>query len=166
MTRISSLDEVFFQFENQDQKAIDLLELKSNVFQLLSAFINELRESSDKATILNPKDEAKILKAEQLLKAAIRDGFPTINVLAKEVGLSETKLKADFKALYGDTLFQYFSKAQMDLAEELIKTTDDPISQIAYSLGYGNAGKFSSAFKKVKHLSPSQIRNNPDRASN
>lgn len=158
IARIASVDAIFNQFENQDENAIDFLELKSNIFALLSAFTNELKESEIISRNLKPKNEAKVLKAEQLLKEASSDKFPTIKVLAKKVGLSETKLKADFKAIYGKTIFQYYSETQMDLAEEMLRATDMPINEIAYSLGYSHAGKFSSAFKKIKHISPSHLR--------
>ena len=128
------------------------------MFLLLSAFADELRGSKNLTPVLKAKDEAKVLKAEQLLKASTAIGFPTINKLAKSVGLSETKLKADFKAMYGKTLFQYFTEIQMDFAEQLLLEEQHSIKTIAFMLGYNHPGKFSVAFKKIKKVSPSAVK--------
>ena len=159
MARRISLEKIYSQFENQDAEKINVLELKSNILALLNAFVNELNANGvNGAPLLNSRDEARILKAEQLLRASISKGFPSIAVLAKEVGLSETKLKADFKRVYGKTLFQYFSEAQMNVAEEMLKANNVSIKSVAYSLGYSHPGKFSAAFKKIKQISPSDVK--------
>lgn len=153
------LEAMFYQFENQDKQELDLLVLKSNAYLLLSAFARELTGSKNIYSALKPKDEAKVLKAELLLKASMTTGFPTIHKLAKKVGLSETKLKADFKSMYGKTLFQYFTEIQMDVAEKMLLEGHHSIKSIAFTLGYSHPGKFSSAFKKIKNIAPSSVRN-------
>lgn len=59
-----------------------------------------------------------------------------------------------FKQIYGDTPYAYIKKYKMNKAAFLIATTDLNISDIALSLGYLNASKFTEAFKDINGVLP------------
>jgi AraC-like DNA-binding protein len=82
--------------------------------------------------------------------------FPGIDKIAKEIGLSPTKLKSDFKIVYKQSLFQYYRDKQLVFAQELLIGNKGKIKDIAAVFGYENAGKFSTAFKKRFGLLPSE----------
>ena len=46
----------------------------------------------------------------------------------------------------------------MDLAKSALSETTEPISQIAFRLGFSDAHNFSNAFHKITGLSPSEYR--------
>ena len=50
----------------------------------------------------------------------------------------------------------------MNRANELLKTTDQPIKIIAYSVGYLDPLHFSKAFRQHYDCSPSQYRKNKE----
>jgi AraC-like DNA-binding protein len=136
-----------------------LLLLKSRTLELLSAFVNELGRGALKPTTvaLPERDKRRVVKAEYLLNEAIFKQFPSISELASQVGISQTKLKADFKSTYGCTLYHYFVRKQMAYAKQMIQEQQLPIKEVALKLGYIHAGKFSEAFKKIYGHSPSQL---------
>ncbi|MEO9474639.1 MAG: AraC family transcriptional regulator [Cyclobacteriaceae bacterium] len=153
-----SLQKIFDTFESNEERSIDLLDLKVNCLAMLHAFLKELDNyGPNKLPNLKPKDEARILLAEQIIKNSIFSGFPSIHKLSEEIGISETKLKAEFKTVFGSTLFQYFAQCQMDTAEKMLESGKDSIKSVAYTLGYTHPGKFSAAFKKIKGKLPSEI---------
>ncbi len=139
----------------------NLLNLRVKTLDLIGAFIKKTREPDTKIQydILGDSNRRKLLNAEKKLSEAILDGFPGVENLAREVGMSATKLKNDFKTTYGQTLFKYFQRRQMEAARELfLKEPEAKISYVAAIFGYVNPGKFSSAFKKCFGYLPSAIR--------
>jgi AraC-like DNA-binding protein len=87
----------------------------------------------------------------------LTEGFSGIEAIAKQVNMSESKLKAIFKGVYGQSIFQYFKEKQMVLAMQLLKNPEAQIKNIAASLSYENPGKFTAAFKKYHHILPSEV---------
>lgn len=159
VSKFVSVEELFHALETQQMGSTNHLRFKANVMTFLSAFSNELNsENTSALTVFSPAKEAAMMRVERILKDAIFSGFPSISSLAKEMGMSETKLKTDFKEVFAVTTYQYFSSCQMDVAEEMLKSGNDSIKNIAFSLGYSHPGKFSSAFRKIKNISPSEVR--------
>jgi AraC-like DNA-binding protein len=96
-------------------------------------------------------------RVEKYLVEHLSDKFPGIDMLAKKFGISETKLKNDFKLYFGKPIYQYFQEKQMQLARELLSGNDVQVKEIAYKFGYENTGKFSAAFKKFHGILPSEV---------
>ncbi|WP_185154519.1 AraC family transcriptional regulator [Fulvivirga sp. M361] len=138
----------------------DLLKLKIQTLELMSAFIEKTSASDSdvKYDVLTNTNRRKILKAEKKLSDAIFKGFPGIENLAHDIGISTTKLKNDFKSAYGHSLFRYFQYRQMEAAKDML--SKDPELKIAYvagMLGYLNPSKFSATFKKCYGYLPSEL---------
>ncbi len=82
----------------------------------------------------------------------------TVSEIATHFGYNEKYLTTFFKKYAGITLKQYLLQTKMEAAKTSLSETTQPISQIAYSLGFSDAHNFSNAFRKVTGLSPSQFR--------
>jgi len=101
------------------------------------------------------------------LHDAIMHRFPehiTIAQASELVGVSKSKLKADFHKEYGMSYYSYFRNERMKLAAKLLLETDQKIADISVSVGYENSSKFSRAFCDVMGCSPSayrRIKNKP-----
>ncbi len=133
--------------------------LKKQMHTLLSNFIAELNDKNTikvTNTTLN-KYRLKLFKAENILKKAIFDGFPTIKSISKDVRMGETKLKEEFKKMFGATLYQYYSHQQMKYAKTLLESGKISVKEVASNLGYANTSKFSSRFQKTYNQLPSEI---------
>lgn len=72
---------------------------------------------------------------------------------------NESKLKKDFKAIFGTTPFQFLKTERLNLAKELIQKTTLPLKNISLTCGYNNYPHFSFAFKEKFKISPQQLRN-------
>ena len=83
--------------------------------------------------------------------------------VAAYFGYNEKYLTTFFKQRSGISLKQYILQIKMERAKADLSETTEPISQIAYRLGFSDAHNFSNAFRKLTGLSPSEFRNTYDK---
>jgi AraC-like DNA-binding protein len=82
----------------------------------------------------------------------------SISELAAYFGYNEKYFTTFFKKYAGIPPKQHLLQSKMELAKLNLSESTQPISQIAYSLGFSDAHNFSNAFHKVTGLSPSEYR--------
>ncbi|QTQ14652.1 helix-turn-helix transcriptional regulator [Treponema parvum] len=83
-----------------------------------------------------------------------------LSELASEAYMSVSKFKYVFKAVTGQTYSDYIMRKKMECACDLLKHNNLYVSEIAYRLGYENAGSFSVQFKNYTGILPSDFRVN------
>ena len=132
--------------------------LEAKVIELLILQIDDLEPDEDGCNnIPEIKHYNKIKAAKAFIEANI-DSNLTIPFIAKNVGLNINCLKSEFKELYGETIFQYLTSLRMQHANDLVKYTDSPITEIANKVGYKHAQHFTKTFKKHFHQTPTELR--------
>ena len=67
---------------------------------------------------LSKADIDRVMQVEAVLTRDIFEPAPTINQLARMVSISESKLKKDFKLIYGVPVYEYFQKVRMQAAKD------------------------------------------------
>ncbi len=82
----------------------------------------------------------------------------TLDVLAKEAGMSRSGFAADFKEKTGIAPIEYLTKLRMLVAVELLLDEDASMGQIAEQVGYESEIAFSRAFKRTLNMTPSEYR--------
>jgi AraC-like DNA-binding protein len=80
----------------------------------------------------------------------------TLQELAGRVGMSRSIFALRFKETVGETPMEYLTRWRMLLAGDRLKTLDEPISDVASTLGYESESAFGKAFKRVMGCSPGQ----------
>ena len=70
-----------------------------------------------------------------------------------------SKLKNDFKAVFGITPSQFLKEERLKLANELVQNTSLPLKNISHTCGFNSYPHFSYAFKNEFKISPQQLRN-------
>ncbi|MEM7040608.1 MAG: AraC family transcriptional regulator, partial [Bacteroidota bacterium] len=81
-----------------------------------------------------------------------------IQDLAFFTGLSLSSFKRKFKNVFGTSPAQYIKTKRLEKAENLLKTTEERISDIAYDCGFSDIAYFSRSFSAIYQLSPSNYR--------
>ena len=81
-----------------------------------------------------------------------------VSQVAAYFGYNEKYLTTFFKQRAGISLKQYILQIKMERAKASLSETAEPVSQIAFHLGFPDAHNFSNAFRKVTGLSPSEYR--------
>lgn len=83
----------------------------------------------------------------------------TNDQMAKIVNYHPYYLNRVFKKYTGMTLHKYLLDYRINMAENLLLTTEITVEKIAEQVGFNSTNCFISYFKKSKDLTPSQYRN-------
>jgi AraC-like DNA-binding protein len=105
--------------------------------------------------------DRRIRRVRSLLDEQYRDP-PSIDELAGMVGLSGSRLAHLFRDEVGMSIRSYVVERRLAMAAMLIVQTDERISQIAYSVGFGDVSNFNHSFKRRFGMSPGEYRNEHD----
>ncbi|WP_067145007.1 helix-turn-helix domain-containing protein [Pseudotamlana agarivorans] len=134
--------------------------LKAQTLSILSTFFKNVFNDSrtDNYQELSSVDYSKITKCELMISKQLSKPFIGIDALAKALNISSSKLKMDFKSVYGTSILQYNIDKKMELARHLTLNTTMQIKHIAKEVGYESSSKFSATFKKKHGKLPSELR--------
>lgn len=108
-------------------------------------------------------DEFKKIDLETIKKAKefIHSNFNkdiTLNMLAREIGTNETKLKVGFKKIYGKTFTEILRNERLNKAKILLQENQYAIKEIAIMCGYKSTSMFTVRFKERFEVSPSEFK--------
>ena len=81
----------------------------------------------------------------------------TIPQLAQFAGINTSKLKKDYKQVYGSTIFKHLTTMRMTKAHDLLATKEMTIAHISQTVGYKNPQHFTVAFKKYYGYLPREV---------
>ena len=82
----------------------------------------------------------------------------TLSELASTLNINASYLSTVFKKETGKTITAYVNEKRIELAQELLKTTNLQIQTIAQYCGIIDVHYFTRLFKKTTGLSPKQFR--------
>jgi AraC-like DNA-binding protein len=82
----------------------------------------------------------------------------TVANLASEIGVSRAALARRFTELVGEPPMTFLTGWRLALAADLLREQDATIGAVATQVGYGSAFALSTAFKRVRGVSPRQHR--------
>lgn len=142
-------------------QAFSKLKVKIQTLEILTIFFSKVYEEDKKTEKWKGfavNDDEPALKIEQYLVQNLMKHFPGIDFLAESVNVSPSKLKVNFKKVFGQSIYQYFRTKQMELAMIMLKEDHVQVKNVSSYFGYENASKFSLAFKKVHQILPSEVK--------
>jgi AraC-like DNA-binding protein len=82
----------------------------------------------------------------------------TVAELAREAGVSRAALARRFTELVGEPPMAFLTDWRLSLAADLLLEPGATIGSVAYQVGYGTPFALSTAFKRVRGISPQQHR--------
>jgi AraC-like DNA-binding protein len=83
----------------------------------------------------------------------------TVAALAAQAGVSRSTLARRFGELLGEAPLTYLARWRMTLAADLLVTREAAtLAEVARCVGYGDPFGFSTAFKRIRGVSPSEFR--------
>lgn len=104
------------------------------------------------------KDQVNIIKQIRMYLINNLDKHITLNELASKFSIPLTSMKLCFKGVYGSPVNTYMQNYRMDTAAQLLRDTDNSVTDIAGQVGYKNTSKFSEVFKSYTKKTPTQYR--------
>ncbi|WP_160692320.1 helix-turn-helix domain-containing protein [Clostridium sp. C2-6-12] len=161
MSTISSnfiLPDVLEDEINKINEIIKEQNIKKDTYftQLKFIFHHLCKEMQKKKTVTQNKLIQKIVSYidEQYMNSNLG-----LALIASKFNISEGYVSTIFKGSMGINFADYVEKVRIDSACKLLENSNDTINAISEKVGYNSVQSFRRAFKKVKGISPKELRN-------
>lgn len=143
-----------------DGKKPDVFMLKSMLYAVLSEFLTQAQlvdtTTSDKKVI-------------ELILKYVRENFTdniSLESIAEQSGYNKQYLSRQFHKNISLNFPSFVNLYRVDYAIELLRTSDLPITEIAYKSGFQSIRSFNRVFLKITGVFPKQIRKDDKNPNN
>ena len=124
--------------------------LEAKVMEMLCLLVDAV-DGDDRGVQVAPplrrSERDSLYEAREILVEEFADP-PSIELLARRVGVNRTKLQVGFKEMFGSTVFDFCQARRMERALELLRDGSMTIAEVAESVGYEHATNFTAAFRR------------------
>ena len=137
--------------------AVKRLYFEAKVIELLAVYIDEilLEDHVIKSTPFSKDDMQSVYMVKNIIDNDTANA-PSLKALTRRVCLSEYKLQAGFKELFGMTVYAYVIDKRLEKARFLLEHGNIKVSDAAVFVGYNDLGRFSEKFRKKYGVNPSE----------
>ena len=134
-----------YYYRQLDQVTIGLL------FMLLVNYTERIEYKENEG-----KNNTIVLKTLKYIEENYRDA--SLTFLANSINLSVSNLSKIVKKEMGMTFKEILQDKRLKVAKQLLKTTEIPITDIIYMIGYDNTSYFHRIFKERYNKRPTKYR--------
>ena len=120
------------------------------------------RFETEKASMSNHSEKLILEKLTLLIQENLDNPSFSLDSLSKELGISRSQLHRTVKNQTQLSITLFARSVRLQKAKELLSTTDQRISEIAYSVGIDSPQSFSKYFTDEFGISPTDFRKNPE----
>ena len=124
-------------------------------------FSHEIRRPYESSSFFDDKHryhpDEDIVQAQIWLQQHCQQDI-ALKEVAAHFGMSIRTFNRRFKNATGKTPLQYVQELRIDMAKDLLQTSNLSISEIAYKVGYQDLGYFAELFRKLLATTPSEYR--------
>jgi AraC family transcriptional regulator len=96
-------------------------------------------------------------QAKELLHSSFSQNL-TLAGIARLVGVHPVYLASEFRRFYGTTVGGYVRRLRVDFACRMLSVAEDSILEIALAAGFSSQSHFSTTFKRLIGMSPTEYR--------
>lgn len=121
----------------------------ANIFDITINFILSKHHSLTRSSIT---------KAKEFILENYMDPELSLKIIAESVHISPGYFSQLFKQVTGETCIEYLTKVRIDSAKKLLKETTLKAYEIADQVGFKDSQYFSTCFKKLVGVSPTDYR--------
>lgn len=118
-------------------------------------YVNQFRQARDNETNGN-----NIIAAAKHFMSENIEKRLSLHDIATYVGLSDSHFSHLFLSQVGESPIAHYNRLKIELAKELLASTDMKINQISFKIGFEDAYYFSRLFSHFLGMSPKQWRKN------
>jgi AraC-like DNA-binding protein len=98
-----------------------------------------------------------LLRARDLADARYFEALG-VDDMARAAGLSRAHFSREFRRAFGESPHQYLLTRRLERAAALLRTTDNSVADICFSVGLQSVGSFTTSFTRTYGMSPSAFR--------
>lgn len=115
--------------------------------------------SSSYAKVAVESDSRRVLKVKNYIAKNYTEEI-RLNTLADIAGMTPSAFSRFFKLHTGRKLSEYIIEQRLGYASRMLVDTSNSVAEICYACGFNNLSNFNRIFKKRKHCSPTEFREN------
>jgi AraC-like DNA-binding protein len=104
-----------------------------------------------------PAPARHLLRAKDLADARYFEDLG-VDDMARAAGLSRAHFSREFRRTFGDSPHAYLLTRRLERAAALLRSTDNSVAEICFSVGLSSVGSFTSSFTKTFGVSPTVYR--------
>jgi AraC-like DNA-binding protein len=98
-----------------------------------------------------------LLRAKDLADARYSEPLE-VDDLARAAGLSKAHFSREFRRTFGESPYVYLMTRRLERAAALLRTTDYTVAEICLEVGLQGVGSFTTSFKRMFEMTPTQYR--------
>jgi AraC-like DNA-binding protein len=148
------IESLLFYFDNPTLISEDLLVIKLKEIILL---LCQTKNAPIIQQILSQLFSPTSYGFKQIIESNLFYHFPT-EELAVMTNLSLSSFKREFKKNYGDSPASYIRNKRLEKSAELLRISEERITDIAFDCGFNDLATFSKLFHDKYNTSPSNYR--------
>lgn len=138
--------------------ALGLVYTEALVMQLLCAAVGGIESVSGAPSEQYTQREMRCLQSARAMLMSQLSRPPTIRQVARAAGINETTLKHGFKAIFGETIFEFSVRCRMQHALTLLREQRMSVSEVGEAVGYRHQTSFATAFRRHFGMRPKDVR--------
>lgn len=146
--RLGAVDYLLKPFHDGDlEKAVARVQQRTSRTEDGAAMVSDLKKG----------DKSKyVLEAMDYISRHYNDPDICVGTIAQDLGISEGHLSHTFKKETDYTILNYLTRYRIHKSMELLKDCRVKVYEVAEQVGYRDIAYFSSTFKKLVGVSPSE----------
>ncbi|MDV7186138.1 AraC family transcriptional regulator [Lutibacter sp. TH_r2] len=129
------------------------------------SILNDLAESKNQTLLSKSSVEKEDFHNSDKIKIVydyIQQNFSrtiTLNEISELVNMSPVSFNRFIKKRTGQTFIHYLNATRISFASRWLLETDLSIGEISFKCGFNNLANFNRLFKKAKHCTPKEFKN-------
>ena len=145
-----------FDAEELNVRIRNLIQLRQQLRERFATAV-ELKPSEVSA---NSVDQDFLARALQIVEARIADEQFSVDVLAREAGMSRPHLNRKLRALVNQSTNQFIQSVRLQRAADLLRQQSGTVSEIAFQTGFSSTAYFIKCFKDKYGETPGSFAKN------
>ncbi len=141
-----------FEMNLLEAKIKNLIKTRKRLKELFSQSTNINPES----IAFNNLDKELLDKALEIVEKHLQDADFSVDLFAREMGMSRSNLHLKIKAITGASATDFIKKVRFNKALELLEENRYSVAEVSYMVGFNSPSYFSTSFKKYFDYLPTE----------
>lgn len=127
--------------------ALRTLHRESQALRFTAEIAAMLNTEQEQVRIIGRRHYDRACEARAIVEGSLTDP-PKVLDLARRLGVNVTTLQANFKAVFGTTIFGYIRTKRLEMARILIVEHGLRVAEAGFRVGFTNAAAFTAAYRR------------------
>ena len=141
------------------KRYLNLLEQEGKQKPTATGNDNKTTEMTEERPFVESADDAFMQRVLMFVEKNLSDSEADVGAMADACAVSRSVLQRKMKQLMGVTPIDFMREARMKHACQLLRTTDIPVSDVAYRCGFNDPKYFSRCFRQSTGMTPTEYKN-------